>query len=502
MAKDPFDSGGTNSEHSQRLQGWPLLIAGVLLTSLTGLRWAPPLFAWISPIPFILYARNSKTLGKTLCLIGALILAYTISTAKIVTAPISPLMVPLFSFPIGLVISLCILMAEAIRRKAGEGWGIASFAALVAISDWVWLSHTAFGDMMTMGTTLYGDLVFSQFAALAGVPGISLVMAFFQASIASMIAAPRRRLSQLLFATSIVACGAIFVFGSIRLDSKNTGTETVRVAAIATTVGPGANGMPSPDAIATNDETLFAKTERAAALGARLVAWNECATLVDPAFESAFVEKGRTVASRLGIDLVLAYGAYHEGQSLIDNKFVLLTSDGEIAQVYRKHHPVPGEPSIAGAEPIAAINRPYGRVAGAICYDYDFPHLAAQQGRLGTDIAVVPSSDWEGVNPSHGLISRMRGIENGFSILRPTRWAASAVFDQLGRPRGWMSASESDQGILVADIPRGKIDTPYSALGDRPVLILSFLTLASAAISFGFQEWKKGHQRKEGTKNA
>jgi apolipoprotein N-acyltransferase len=203
------------------------------------------------------------------------------------------------------------------------------------------------------------------------------------------------------------------------------------------------------------------------------------------------------MASRLGIDLVLAYGAYPEGQSLIDNKFVFLTSEGKIAQVYRKHHPVPGEPSIAGAEQIAAIDRPYGRVAGAICYDYDFPLLAAQQGRLGTNIAVVPSSDWEGVNPSHGLISRMRGIENGFSILRPTRWAASAVFDQLGRPRGWMSASESDQGILVADMPMERIDTPYSALGDKPVLILSFLTLASAAIKFVFQVWKKGHERGE-----
>lgn len=463
-------------------RGWLLLAAGILLTALTGLRWAPPPFAWISPIPFLLYARRTRTIGTTIGFIGTIVLAYTISTAKIATAPITPFMVPLFSFPIGLVLSFCILASEAIRRKAGEAWGAAAYAALIAITDWAWLALTPFGDMMTMGGTLYGDLVFSQFASIAGVPGISLVVAFFQASSASMIVAPRIRISRTLLAATVGVSGVIFTFGAIRLDSQIVGADTVRVAAIATMVGPGANGMPSPEVLATNNEDLFAKTQRAAALGARLVAWNECATLVEPSREDAFVERGRIVAAKLGIDLVLAYGAYQKG-SLIDNKFVFLTSEGKIAQVYRKHHPVPGEPSITGTEPIEAIDRPYGRVAGAICYDYDFPALAARHGRLGTDIAVIPSSDWEGVNPSHGLVSRVRGIENGFSILRPTRWAASAIFDQMGRPRAWMSASESDRGILVADIPTQRIDTLYSALGDWPVLILSLMALAGAAIA-------------------
>ncbi len=46
-----------------------------------------------------------------------------------------------------------------------------------------------------------------------------------------------------------------------------------------------------------------------------------------------------------------------------------------------------------------------------------------------------------------------------------------------------MSASESDRGILVADIPTQRIDTLYSALGDWPVLILSLMALAGAAIA-------------------
>ena len=99
-----------------------------------------------------------------------------------------------------------------------------------------------------------------------------------------------------LLAASIAACGGIHAIGAIRLDARDPEAQSVKVAAIAMTVGPGADGMPSAEAIASNDEGLFAKTERAAALGARLVAWNECATLVDPARENSFVERGRIAA--------------------------------------------------------------------------------------------------------------------------------------------------------------------------------------------------------------
>src|SRR5208337_446437 len=235
-----------------RLHGGLLLVAGFLLTSLTGFRWAPPPFAWISPIPFLMYARRERTFGKTLGLVGAVIFAYTISTAKIATPPISPFMVPMFSLPIGLVLSFCILVSDGIRRRAGEAWGAAVFAALVALTDWVWLTLTPFGDMMTMGGTLYADLVFCQFASIAGLPGMGLVVAFFQASAASMLAAPGARVSRTLLAASLAVCGAIFAFGAIRLDTRGAGNGMVRVAAIATTVGPCAEGMPSAEVLAAN----------------------------------------------------------------------------------------------------------------------------------------------------------------------------------------------------------------------------------------------------------
>ena len=75
--------------------------------------------------------------------------------------------------------------------------------------------------------------------------------------------------------------------------------------------------------------------------------------------------------------------------------------DGEIDHVYLKHEPVPGEPAVRGMEPMTVVETPLGRASGAICYDYDFPYLAARHARLNVDIMALPSSDWRGIDPIH-----------------------------------------------------------------------------------------------------
>jgi apolipoprotein N-acyltransferase len=59
-------------------------------------------------------------------------------------------------------------------------------------------------------------------------------------------------------------------------------------------------------------------------------------------------------------------------------------------------------------------------MSGALCYDYDFPALAAQHGSLGVDLVALPSSDWRGIDPIHTQMAAVRAIEQGVSIVRST----------------------------------------------------------------------------------
>lgn len=119
-----------------------------------------------------------------------------------------------------------------------------------------------------------------------------------------------------------------------------------------------------------------------------------------------------------------------------------------------------------GTAPIVALDRPYGRVAGAICYDYDFPSLGQEHAALGTQLAVVPSSDWRGIDPFHTQMAAIRGIEGGYSVLRPVRWATSTATDAYGRVRGSLSYFELNDRVLVAQVPITQVQTVYAAIGD------------------------------------
>ena len=135
-----------------------------------------------------------------------------------------------------------------------------------------------------------------------------------------------------------------------------------------------------------------------------------------------------------------------------------------------------------GEGPLHIVERPYGRVGGAICYDYDFPAIAREHARAGAELVVIPSSDWRGIDPNHTRMARIRAIEGGFSIVRSVRWAASGAFDAHGVTRAWMT-TDDPSFVRTATVPVGRTPTLAAAIGDLPVaLAAAYLVLAIALV--------------------
>jgi apolipoprotein N-acyltransferase len=223
----------------------------------------------------------------------------------------------------------------------------------------------------------------------------------------------------------------------------------------------------------------------AASRGARVVVWNEAATVVPAAEESLFVRRGAELARRRGIDLVLAYIVpATDVPYRMENKYVWLSENGDVLESYFKHHPVPGEGSLKGAAPLRVLARPYGKLAGAICYDYDFPEMSLAHARLGAGLVVVPASDWRGIDPYHTQMARIRAIEGGFSVLRPVRWATSGAFDAYGRSRATLSHFEDNDRVILATLPVLRVPTFYSRIGDAPVLLFGVILVGAFVEAF------------------
>ncbi len=364
-------------------------------------------------------------------------------------------------------------MASA-AHGLGDGWGIVLFPTLMVLNEWLGSYVSPMGSWGSMAYTQIDNLPFLQLVSVFGLTSISALLAASSAVAAVLMASDeRRRFAPALAAVAVLSIAA-HGYGSARITGSIP-RELVTVAGVVSEpLVFHADDLPEQDA-------LFAASLTAVERGAELVVWNEAATIVSGGAEAAFIERGQQFTREHGVDLVMAFGVAQEDSSLFSNQYTWLTPEGAL-ETYLKHHPVPGEPSIRGDTPLVVHTRPYGRAAGAICYDYDFPAIGRTHGQLGAGLVVVPSSDWKGIDPYHTRMASVRGIESGFSVVRPVRAAMSGAFDAFGRPRATMGYYEGER-MFIARVPTLRIDTIYSRIGDVvPLLALLCLVLAAVRL--------------------
>lgn len=453
-------------------------LAGVVVTALVGLRFNVGLLGWVALVPWLLYARRCAGARGWLALAGFVQLGTFLQILKMVSAPLPWPFALLYSAPLALVTTLVLFAFESLRRRLGDGWGLALLPALVVVSEWSGPSLSELGSWGALAYTQVDNLPLLQLTALFGLWGVSALLAAVSALVALVLAdaRPGRWSPAALWIFGLVL--AAHAYGSIRLFAPLPG-PVVRVGTVVTDVVLGGPELPPPDELVRATDVLFARSQEAARAGAQVVVWNEGATAVTAAEEPELVARAHALAAAEGVDLIVAYVVPLDGMRRFENKYVWVTPEGPI-ETYFKHHPVPGEGSVAGEAPLVVHTRPYGRAAGAICYDYDFPAMGRAHAALGAELVLVPSSDWPGIDPYHTQMASIRGIEGGFAVARSVRAATSAVFDAHGVSRGRASELEGTR-MMVAPVPVGEVVTLYRTIGDLLPLAAGVVLLAAFA---------------------
>jgi len=465
---------------------WLWLAIGTALIAAAHLRWGIGPLAWVAPVPFLWVLRRSGGWGARLAVIAALFAGFSLAMLKITTAPLNPAFALLFALPIAVLQGGAYLLWDRIRRSTNEVVAVLSFPALAVSAEYAQHRFTPFASWGAAAYTQLELLPLLQLASLLGMAGVSFVVYFFAAALESLFSRGRRAAP--LFVAACTAVCAALTFGTLRLELARPG-ETMRVAAVGTDGTFNGWPVPADDERARIDDGLFARTHAAARAGAKLVAWTEAATIVLPDEERAFLDRLGATARRDAIELVAGYIVPLPGDSSFENKYAWLRPDGTLDHTYLKHEPVPGEPAIRGQSAPKAVDTALGVATGALCYDYDFPALALEHARLGLDLAVVPSSDWRGIDPIHTQMASLRAIEGGFSLLRSTRFGLSAGFDPYGRARAWESAFDTRARVLLASLPTRRVATVYSRVGDAFALLCALF--ASCALLAGVRSGQR-----------
>lgn len=440
-----------------------LLLIGVLTIITSHVSYSVDFIAWFSSVPFLLYLYKTKGLKSRLIFTLALFVAWTLATAKIITEPIPFAMVFLFSLPLTLIHLPAYLIWDRLKNYK---YSLFLFPLVFTIMEWIQYTFMPFASWGVGANTQSHSIVILQSLSLFGMGGLSFLVYWVNISITDLI---QTRKSSLL--NNYIPFGVLLFFlmyGSFRLDFLKASTnEYYTVASIGT--DSKVSGLPFADVTTNNTykDALIRRTTIAAQKGAKLISWNEAAIFIQKEDETNWKDSLKSLANNLHISLIASYVVPISTEPLkLENKLLFINSKGEVVHQYLKHQPVPGEPSIKGKEPFKIMTDNELNIGAAICYDFDYPYIARAYGQLNANIVALPSSDWRGIDPLHTRMATFRAIEQGYSILRSTRFGLSAAINPLGEMTAQQSSFDEHDKIMIAELPKKRIATIYSFIGD------------------------------------
>lgn len=459
---------------------WAWLALALPLLFLSTGGTVVPVAAWLAPVFVLRFVRTRRP-------VGGLIAAYAAAAAMFLPAWAGMIPVPgsLYALIAGTFAALYALPFAIDRLVAPRLPGLLS--TLVLPVAWVtveWLNSVLnpYGTWGSVAYTQSGDLPLLQILSITGLWGVTFLIGWF-AAMASWawerhFEWKRIQGGVLLYATVF---GLVLLFGGLRLAAFPPRAPAVRIAGITVHPGPAAwrimrllepgaaRSDLSPVRRATRalHDTLLARTQREARAGARIVLWSEVNGLVVKQDEEGLIQRGRDLARREHIWLLMPLATATPGKPAYENQLIALRPDGTIAYRYHKAHPVPGDRE-TGADPRIPVplETAYGRLAAAICFDMDFPPLIRSAGRERADILFVPASDWAAIDPVHTRMAICRGIENGCAVVRQTHQGLSAAADHQGRLLAASDYFRDADHVMVAQVPTRGARTLYARIGD------------------------------------
>ena len=349
-------------------------------------------------------------------------------------------------------------------------------------------------------------LPIAQLASLAGVYGVSMLVAAVSATLALAL---RRRYLPLAIALALVlACAA---WGQRRLtanDLTQTG-DPVRVGLIQGNVDQGIKWDPSRASAIFED--YLRMTHQAIASGAQLLLWPESSTPFMYEEEPFNAARIRAVVQQAHVSLLFgsdqiewkAVGTRRIPDKYFNSAF-LLRPDGRTAGVYRKMHLVPFGEYVPLQKLLffaAPLTEQVGTfwpgehpellpvdghpVSVAICYEVVYPALVREFVRGGSELLTTITNDaWFGDTSApyqHFQQASMRAIEEGRYLVRAANTGISGIVDPYGRVVEQTPIFQP--AVLVGDARFLKTTTWYTRQGDvlayASVLLVAVLLVAS-----------------------
>jgi apolipoprotein N-acyltransferase len=430
------------------------LLSGVLLYLSQGLcnMWFLTGFALV-PILWLAYAKVpvwQLTLAAISAWLAGQIYAFQCYSS------VSPLLILSGLLPLTILFPLAVIFARFVRQRAPALISLLAFPAC-----WTALEYL-YGLVAPNGS--YGSVAYSQMSApaliqsasLFGMYSVTFLICLFASTLA--MALDRSPRSSLALTLGIGICALDVAYGFVRLSRPQPTAVTVS-AFVDESAMLGAYRSDTLDS-AVSVSATYAKAIRTAAVrGAQFAVTPEGGIVTRGEWRDATLAPLLAVAQETRMQIIA--GVY-ERVPPSDLAFALRADT--VPRSYAKRHLVPFvETEFKAGHSSGWLGD--GR-AMAICKDMDFPRTILADAKDGIRLMGVPAGDFGKDAWLHARMAIMRGVENGFAIVRAANEGLLTASDAEGRVIAQKSAASSGMTMLIAALPRGPGATLYTRIGD------------------------------------
>lgn len=469
----------------------------------------------LAPLLLAVYRASTRRAFQLGVLTGAVYFTGTLYWIARVMAVYGGLTWPVAVIINALLIAYLALFPAAfavIMARLSRALGPRSLAA----APFVWVaSEMGRGYIMTgfpwvlLGYSQVTVLPVAQFASVAGVFGLSALVASMSAALAYPAIARvegRGRPIGLVHLMTPLALILLLVIGigvwgqaRIRSNALIRDGQRLTVGLIQGNVDQGDKWDPARAEAIFRD--YLAMTRRAIGEGAQLVLWPESSTPFFFQEDKPGAEQIRTIAREARVPILLGSDEIEKTvPPRYYNAAFMVRPDGTDGGTYRKMHLVPfGEyvplkPLLFFAAPLVEAVSDFSpgtqnsllpidgrRMSTSICYEIVYPDLVRDAVRSGsTLISTITNDAWFGRTSApeqHFAQASMRAIENGRYLVRAANTGISGIVDPYGRVLAKTAIFEP--AVVVGEARTITGQTIYTRIGDVFAYASIVVTLVS-----------------------
>lgn len=364
------------------------------------------------------------------------------------------------------------------------------FPAGIVLTDFIGM-FTILSPGMNIGYRFFYATPLIQCASLIGAAGLSFIIGWFLSSVVTMIS--RKCKTPYVIATvlsALVLAGAL-LFGVIRLHNTK---EPDRFVHAAWTTGPELHSEGLEWETISYEENMasfLATSEEAAEKGAEILIYAEEAFGIDKAKLDDFLSASQARAKKTNMAILISFDLETEDGEDCENCVYFINRKGEIAGKYIKRMVIPiveagfirGDGTFGNSSETFACGDV--DMAYSICYDGNFEEYVRRM-QDDADLYLYPSWDWAPIENNHTMIAGFRAVENGVTLMKPTCYGRSVMYDSCGRIIYETHTKDGFEKVYTFDAPLSDEVTfyeKYSLYEDIIFLVFAAMLFASGILA-------------------